>query len=92
MIKLTFITGGALRKVTIDGKNLTMITQETGFAPIVFDLNRIEENKMFNKLNKDEKKLLKDIQKLDSEEEIAKDITKDFQRSGWRLSSKHGFK
>lgn len=85
MIRLSFVTGGALRKVIIDERKIVFFSQETGFTPISFDLDKLEDNPKFKKLNEEQRKLLAEIKALETEEEMAKDITRDFQSTGWRL-------
>ena len=91
MIKLSFMVGSALRKVVVDGRKISMASQETGFVPISFDLNRLTDSAMFNQLSDQQKQILEDIRDLETEEEMAKDIIKDFKKTGWRLVKKeHG--
>lgn len=87
MIELSFIAGGNIRKVVIDKRKISLLTAETGWIPISMDLDRIDE-KIEKKMGKEGAKLLKEISSLNSEEEMARDITKDFQRTGWRLVKK----
>lgn len=88
MIKLSFAMGSSLRRAAIDGRIVSLASHETGFKPIKLDLDKLKKDKRFSKLNKEEKKLLEDCRKLNTEEEMAKDLIKDFQRSGWRLIKK----
>lgn len=94
MIKLSFVCGSALRKVVIDKRKISMIAKETGFTPIVMDLNKMDvgshRKKIIKRLGKDGLQVMKEISLLNTEEEMAKDITKDFQRTGWRKISKWG--
>ncbi len=85
MIRLSFITGGAVRKVLINNRKITMISQETGFTPLIIDLDKLDKTNVKGKVGEDGLKILKEISKLNSEEEMAKDIIKDFQSTGWRL-------
>ena len=87
MIKLTFAIGGNLRKVFINKRKISLLTAETGWQPISIDIDNIDE-KLSKKISEEEMKLIKEISKLNSEEEIAKDIVKDFQKTGWRLCKK----
>ncbi len=84
MIRLTFAIGGNLRKVYIDKRKISMLTAETGWVPILMDLDKIDK-KVEKKLGKDAVELLKEISKLKTEKAMAKDIIRDFQESGWRL-------
>ena len=88
MIKLSFAIGGAFRRVVIKERKIAMLSQETGFVPISFDLDKLEDSGMWKELSKEQKELLEEIKKLETEEDMAKDITKDFQRTGWRLIKK----
>lgn len=61
-----------------------MLTAETGFVPIQMDLDKLEGKKIEKKLGEDNLKLLKEISSMETEEDMAKDIIKDFQNTGWR--------
>lgn len=91
MIRLSFVCGSSLRKVVIDGRVISMMAKETGFAPIVMDLDKMDsknqKRELTKNLGKDGVKIMKEIALLNTEEEMAKDITKDFQRTGWRRIS-----
>ncbi len=94
MIKLSFVCGSSLRKVVIDGRVISMMAKETGFTPIVMDLDKLDSNsqkkKITKKLGKDGIKVMKEISLLKTEDEMAKDITKDFQSTGWRRINQDG--
>ena len=85
MIRLGFITGGSIRKVIIDERVVTMFTQETGFTPVTINLEEIDEKKVEEQMGKEGLEFIKEMQELETEEEIAKDIIRDFQTTGWRL-------
>lgn len=87
MITLKFVTGGALRKVFIKGREISILTEELGHTPLTINLEKLDEpeNKKRIKEARIDEKTLKELLELKTEEEIAKDITKDFQKSGWRL-------
>ena len=85
MIKLTFVIGGNIRRVYIDKRVISLMTAETGFIPIQIDLDKIDEKNAKKKVGEDWLKLLKEIAKLKTEEDMVKDIKKDFQKTGWRL-------
>jgi len=88
MINLSFVCGSSLRKVVIKGRVISMMAKETGFVPIVMDLDKLDSNsqkkKITKKLGKDGLKVMREIALLNTEKEMAKDITKDFQSTGWR--------
>ncbi len=90
MIKLTFITGAGMRRVSIDGKSVTFITSELGETPLIVDLEKLDDKKMLDTIKKAkmDKDILKELKDLQSEEEIAHDIKIDFQKNGWRLYRK----
>lgn len=90
MIKLSFVLGSSLRRVIINQKKISLASQETGFTPISIDLDKLDNNKHFNELDDKGKKLLEECKKLKTEEEIARDIIKDFQGSGWRCIKRDG--
>lgn len=84
-MELVFITGGAYRKVIIEKRIVSMITPELGFMPYTVDLDKIDKKQMEKvKLSEEEKKTIRQLAKLKSEEAMAKDIIKDFQKTGWR--------
>lgn len=92
MIKLNFITGGAIRRVFINGRKISLISAELGFTPIEIDLDKLDEEETKEKMSsmKLDNTDLYEISKLKTEEEIAMDIKKDFQKSGWRLVHRDG--
>lgn len=95
MILLTFITGAGIRKVNIDDKKIIFLASELSFKPLEIDLNKLDSEQMQNTIKKakmsgEEVKNLKELSKLSNEEEIAKDIIKDFKKTGWRLVKKDG--
>lgn len=83
MIRLSFIMGSNMRRVVIDKDVITLLTPEVGY-PIIIDLNKIDD-KIKNKMDKEQLILFDELSKLTTEEEKAKDIIDDFLRSGWRL-------
>ena len=88
MIKLSFVSGSSLRKVVINGRKISMMAQETGFTPIPMDLDKINEKEIEKKMGKEGLEFIKEISLLKTEEDMAKDITIDFQRTGWRKIDK----
>jgi len=90
-MELVFIRGGGLRKIFINKKVINFLTAELNFQPLEIDLNKINEEELKKKKLSDEDiKTIKALSKLGSEEEIARDITKDFQRTGWRKLKRNG--
>jgi predicted nucleic acid-binding Zn-ribbon protein len=90
-MELVFTIGGGLRKVFIFGRKISFLSAETNYTPFEIDLDKLEdkENKHKLKQMKADKNFLNELSKLQTEEEIAKDIIKDFQKSGWRLMKKN---
>ena len=97
MIELAFVMGGNIRKVYIKKDEVIFLTPEFKYQPFPIRLDgsdkSIEESldmmkNLTDKERKDMGESLKRLSKLKDEEEIAKDIKKDFQRSGWRLFKK----
>ncbi len=90
MIRLTFIAGGGIRKVFIDDRIINFLTAETSFVPLVVDLDNLDKlnSKIKKTLGKEAKKTLQEISLLETEEDIANDIIKDFQKTGWRKIKK----
>ena len=89
-MELTFSIGGALRKVFINGRIISLMTAETGYAPMTIDLDKLNDKDNKKKLKEmgTDDKFLKQLSKLKTEKEIANDIKKDFQADGWRLIKK----
>lgn len=87
MIKLTFITGGAIRRVFIDNRKVSLMTAELNNVPLQIDLDKLDDKETKKKLEKVkmDDELMKELSLLNTEEEIAEDVKKDFQGSGWRL-------
>jgi len=86
MIKLSFVQGSRLRKVLINGRQVSFVSNETGWIPVKVDIDKIKENeKVFKKLNTEEKKMLEQCKNLNTEKELCNDIIKDFKKTGWRL-------
>ena len=90
-MELVFTMGGGLRKVFVKGRVISFLTAETNYMPLEIDLDKLESPQMQKRLKqmKADKKLMDELRDLKTEEEIAKDITKDFQKTGWRLSKKN---
>ncbi len=87
MLRLDFLRGGAIRKVFVDGRKISFLTAELGFQPLEVDLSTLdkkeEELKKMN-LKGEDLNLIKQLSLLGNEDEIAKDIIKDFKKTGWR--------
>jgi len=88
MIRLSFVTGGSLRKVVVNRREITMISQEVGFTPVIMDLDKLKEKKIMKQMGEEGLKFMREISKLNTEEEMVKDIIIDFQKTGWRLVKK----
>lgn len=90
MITLAFVAGSSLRRVTIDERVISFLVAENNFVPIQVDLDKINSDKEIQKkLGKENVKLLKEIALLKTEEDMAQDVIRDFQRTGWRRISKN---
>jgi len=88
MIKLIFVTGGGMRKVIIDGRVVHFTSIEFGYKPLSINLDKLdEEREKIDKLNLEKEDIL-EISLLKTEEDIANDIIKDFQKTGWRKTIK----
>lgn len=88
-MELVFVTGGALRRIFIKDRAITMISPEMGFTPITIELDKLAESATQEKMQRlkltdDDKFTIKSLAELGSEEDIAKDIIKDFKKTGWR--------
>ena len=88
MIKLSFVRGSALRRASINERKISLASQETGFVPMFMDLDNMDHKEIENKMGRNGLEFMKDLEKLKTEEDLAKDITIDFQRTGWRLIKK----
>lgn len=88
MIKLFFVRGSTVRQVYIDSRKISFLSPEVGYKPIVMDLDKINEKDFRDKLSTEELELMQEVANLKTEEEMALDLKKDFQRTGWRLFKK----
>lgn len=95
MINLTFITGSSIRRVHIKDRIVTLLAEELSSKPLTINLDEIDaqqdkfEEMIKNRsLSEKDITMIKQLAKLGSEEEIAKDIINDFQKTGWRLVKK----
>ena len=87
MLRLDFLRGGAIRKVFVDGRKISFLAAELGFQPLEIDLSTLdkkEDELKEMKLNKEELDMIQNLSLLGDEDEIAKDIIKDFKKTGWR--------
>ncbi len=86
MIQLSFTRGSALRRVFIDGRVISFLVAELNNVPLKIDLDKLDLKEMKDKIKKMklDKKLLRELSKLTTEEDLVKDVTKDFEISGWR--------
>ena len=84
MKQISFTRGAALRRIFINGRTFTYLGAELNNVPLKINLDKLNEHKdKIKKMNLDIK-LLKEIAKLQTEDEIASDFIQDFQKSGWR--------
>ena len=84
MIRMKFMIGSAIREVVVNGRTFSLISPELNFVPITINLDRIEEHEDTIKKMKFDKELIRQMQELETEEEIAEDIYKDFKKMGWK--------
>ncbi len=89
MIHVSFVRGSQLRKLMVDGKQIKLMSSETGFVPIDIDLTKIKKKDVQQIKNLDPK-FWKEISELHNEKDRAKDIIKDFKRTGWRVFKQDG--
>ncbi len=84
MIQINFTRGAALRRVFINGRVISFLTAELNNVPLKIDLDKLDEEKeKIEKMGLDSEEL-KEIAKLQTEKEMAMDITYDFEKAGWR--------
>ena len=86
MKEITFLRGGAYRVVVIKERVVSLMAPELYNQPISVNLDKIEEEEDKIKKAKIPKKELEKLRMLDTEDEIAEDIIKDFQKDGWRVT------
>lgn len=84
MISLAFVRGGSLRRVFVSGRKITLMAQETGFTPISMNLDKLNNKKIKKQMGEEGLEFMKQVSKLKTEQAMAADITKDFQKDGWR--------
>ncbi len=93
MISLVFITGSAIRRIYIKDRTVTLIAAETSGQPVTINLDEIDSQQdKFKqmKLSEEDIVTIKELSKLGSENDMAKDIINDFQSTGWRLVKRIG--
>ena len=84
MKQISFTRGAALRRVFINGRVISFLTGELNNVPLKIDLDKLDEQKeKIEKMGMDEE-ILRQIAKLQTEQEIALDIIYDFEKAGWR--------
>ncbi|HEC37455.1 hypothetical protein LCGC14_0476600 [marine sediment metagenome] len=85
MKKLSFTRGAALRRIFINGRIISFLTAELGNTPLTIDLDKLDkERDKIKKMQMDQSEM-EELSKLKTEEDLAKDVIKDFEKSGWRL-------
>ncbi len=94
-MELSFVMGSGIRRVFIDERKVTIVSAELGFHPLEFNLDELDKPKTKKamrkqKLSAEEVRTLRALSKLGSEEAMAKDIIKDFQKQGWRCVKRDG--
>ncbi len=88
MKQINFIRGSGLWRVIIKGREIAFILPEYNNVPIVVNLDRLDKHKKDMKKMKMDKKILKELSELKTEEDMERDIIKDLQRMGWRAYKK----
>ena len=84
MKQLSFTRGSALRRVFIKERVITFLVAELNNVPLKIDLDKLDEQKeKVDKMGLD-RQTLEELSKLQTEKEIALDITHDFEKTGWR--------
>ena len=84
MKQLSFTRGSALRRVFIKGRVITFLLGELNNVPLKIDLDKLDQHKdKLNKMKMD-KEFLKELSNLQTEKEIALDVTYDLEKAGWR--------
>lgn len=81
LMELTYLRAGIARKVYIRNRKILIVSPEV--KTFTFDLNELEKHK--------DKVPIGDFEtliNLKTEDEIEEEITKDFNKSGWRLVKK----
>ncbi len=85
MKQLNFTRGSALRRVFIKGRVITFLVGELNNVPLKIDLDKIDQHRdKFDKMGLDED-FLKELSNLQTEKEIALDVTYDLEKAGWRI-------
>jgi hypothetical protein len=87
-MELVFITGSAIRRVFIKDRIITLLAAELSSKPLTINLEEIDaQREKFKEMKLEQRdiEMIEQLAKLGSEEEIAKDVIDDFQKTGWRL-------
>lgn len=61
------------------------MSRETNFIPVAMDLDKLKVDEIKSKLGKEGLEQIEEIAKLNTEQEMADDIKKDFKETGWKL-------
>lgn len=88
MKQINFVMGAALRRVIIKGREIAFLLPELNNVPLVINLDKLDECKKEIKKMKMDKKTLKELSELLTEDDLERDIVKDLQRIGWRAVRK----
>ena len=90
VIKLNFIAGGEVMWIRIDGRVISLKGKMSNYSWMdMRDLTEKEKEKVGKKHGKEwfkEYSDALDLREKMTEDQIAKDLTKDMQKSGWRLA------
>ena len=79
-MELVFIRGSSIRRVFIRDRKISFIIPENGFVPIEIDLDKLNKKDFKGKFDTE----FAELSKLKTEEDMVRDITRDFQKQGWR--------
>ena len=96
MIVLIFVQGSEIMKFRIVEKDIEISGKSSGYEYIPFnpirtadELSRLRA-KYGEKWLREHQKAERDYEKMETEEEIAEDLIKDFKKTAWRLVKRDG--
>lgn len=83
---MKFLRGGAYVEVTIDNRTITFVTPLLNFVPLKIDLDKLSQEKSKISSMQLDNKMLRQLSKLKTEEDMKKDLIKDLKQTGWRVA------
>lgn len=90
MKQLSFIRGGELWRIVIREREISFILPLLNNVPLTINLDKLDEHREDIVKMKMDDETLEELSQLETEEDMAKDITSDLRIMGWRLLRTNG--